>query len=49
MASKMRLGCIGANVGVTWAAPLPCPTLLASPDVALAVCTTRPVSVEDAR
>jgi len=50
MASRIRLGFIGANVRATWAAQSHFPALLASPDVELtAVCTTRRETAEAAR
>ena len=50
MASRIRLGFIGANVRSNWAAKSHLPALIASPDVELtAVCTTRPESAEEAR
>lgn len=50
MASKIRLGFVGANVNSTWASQSHFPALLASPDVEFtAVCTTRPESTEEAR
>lgn len=50
MASKIRLGFIGANVRSTWASQSHYPALLASPDVELtAVCTTRAETAEAAR
>src|SRR5499425_3143615 len=50
MAERIRLGLIGANVRVTWAAQSHFPALLASPDVELtAVCTTRRETAEAAR
>lgn len=50
MATKIRLGFVGANVRSTWASQSHFPALLASPDVEMtAVCTTRPESAEEAR
>lgn len=50
MASKIRLGFIGANVKSTWASQSHFPALLAHPDVELtAVCTRNPDSAEAAR
>jgi predicted dehydrogenase len=50
MASKIRLGFIGANVKSTWASQSHFPALAASPDVELtAVCTTRTETAEAAR
>ncbi len=50
MASKIRLGFIGANVRSTWASQSHFPALLASPDVEMtAVCTTRTETAEAAR
>ena len=50
MASKIRLGFIGANVRATWASQSHYPALAASPDVELtAVCTTRPETAETAQ
>ena len=49
MASKIRLGFVGANVNSTWGAQSHFPALLASPDIEFtAVCTTRPESAEEA-
>jgi predicted dehydrogenase len=50
MASKIRLGFVGANVRSNWASQSHFPALLASPDVEMtAVCTTRPETAEAAR
>ncbi|MDX6495524.1 MAG: hypothetical protein QOE17_1510, partial [Gaiellales bacterium] len=50
MASKIRLGLIGANIHSNWASRSHLPALMASPDVEMtAVCTTRPESAEEAR
>lgn len=50
MASKVRLGFVGANINSTWASQSHFPALLASSDVELtAVCTTRAESAEQAR
>ena len=50
MASKIRLGFVGANVKSTWASQSHFPALAASPDVEMtAVCTTRPETAEAAR
>ena len=50
MATKVRLGFVGANVNATWASQSHFPAILASPDVELtAVCTTRAESAEAAR
>ena len=50
MASKIRLGLVGANVKSTWASQSHFPALLASPDVEFtAVCTTRTETAEAAR
>jgi predicted dehydrogenase len=50
VASKIRLGFVGANVRSAWASQSHFPALLASPDVEMtAVCTTRPESAEEAR
>jgi predicted dehydrogenase len=50
MASKIRLGFIGANVGSTWASQSHFPALRAHPDVELtAVCTRNAESAEAAR
>jgi predicted dehydrogenase len=50
MASKIRLGFVGANVKSVWASQSHFPALLASPDVEMtAVCTTRTETAEAAR
>ena len=50
MATKIRLGFVGANVNSTWASQSHFPALLASPDIEMtAVCTTRAESAEEAR
>ena len=50
MASKIRLGFVGANVKSTWASQSHFPALAASPDVEMtAVCTTRAETAEAAR
>jgi len=50
MASKIRLGFIGANVNSTWASQSHFPALKAHPDIEItAVCTRNPESAEAAR
>ena len=50
MASRIRLGFIGANVRSGWASKAHFPALRASLDSELtAVCTTNPASAEEAR
>ncbi|WP_181164676.1 Gfo/Idh/MocA family protein [Amaricoccus solimangrovi] len=50
MPQKIRLGFIGANIRSNWASESHFPAIAASPDVELtAVCTTNPVSAEEAR
>jgi len=50
MASKIRLGFVGANVNSHWASQSHFPAVMAHPDVEMtAVCTTKPETAEAAR